>query len=591
MLNNKQYKKNGGAAMMILLFFFIIISMTILLGIVTPVVRELKISGDSLDSRKSYFMAESGIEDMIYRVKNGMDAGSIGEDRTIFIDGEFFPIPTVLTDGIGGKKTITIQGDVESRQRTVSTSLTTSSGVSFNYGVLVGQGGVYLDSGKVYGNLYANGPITASSSGSNIISGSAISANSPGLISDQSNGSGTPSYDVLFGNNNTTQDVAQSFQVSTESPLNKIQLYVKKVGSPSNAIVKIVNDGGGKPGTTVLALGTLSASAVTTSYGWINISLSSNPLLLTGSTYWLVIDASTSNNKYYTIGASNGGYANGLAKIGQQGGTWNNTTPSGLDYFFNLYLGGLNGIIAGDGQWNTLKIGTEPNSVVYANTVNSVNTTGAIYCQSGIYNSKTCDKSRPDPVYIDFPVSDANVEEWQEEALSGGVYSGNYTVDSSGATLGPKKINGNLTVSSGGTLTVSGNLWVTGNLVLNGGGHIRLASSYGENDAVIVSDGTINVSGGGGATGSGTEGSFIMLYTKNNSSSAATVNGGAGAMIIYAPFGTLNFSGGASLKEATAYKINISGNSSITYESGLSNNNFSSGPSGSWSIDSWGESQ
>ena len=159
------------------------------------------------------------------------------------------------------------------------------------------------------------------------------------------------------------------------------------------------------------------------------------------------------------------------------------------------------------------------------------------------------------------------------------------------ATLGPKKIVGNLTVSGGGILTVTGNMWVTGNLVLDGNGIIKLASSYGVNDAVIVVDGTVTISGGGHATGSGTTGSYLMFYTTSYSTSAASVNGGAGAVIVYAPNGTISISGGASLKEATGYKINIDGGSSITYESGLTNNNFSSGPSGSWSINSWGESQ
>ncbi|MDD3662822.1 MAG: hypothetical protein PHT84_03075, partial [Candidatus Pacebacteria bacterium] len=81
------------------------------------------------------------------------------------------------------------------------------------------------------------------------------------------------------------------------------------------------------------------------------------------------------------------------------------------------------------------------------------------------------------------------------------------------------------------------------------------------------------------------------LYSKSSSTSAATISGGAGAMIIYAPNGTINISGGAALKEATGYRIVVSGNGSITYESGLTNNNFSSGPSGSWSIDNWSETE
>jgi hypothetical protein len=223
-----------------------------------------------------------------------------------------------------------------------------------------------------------------------------------------------------------------------------------------------------------------------------------------------------------------------------------------------------------------------------AHTVNYTNATGEIYCQVGTGNNKTC-LSQPDPAYIAFSVSEANIEDWKAEAEAGGIYNGNYSVGWAGATLGPKKIVGNLSVSGGGILTVTGTLWVTGNITLNGGGTIQLASSYGSDDGVLVADGSISISGGGHATGSGVEGSYIMMLSTSTSSSALSVSGGAGAVIVYAPYGTINISGGASLKQATGYQMLISGGSSITYESGLANSNFSSGPSGSWSISGWGE--
>ncbi|PIR68894.1 hypothetical protein COU48_01615, partial [Candidatus Nomurabacteria bacterium CG10_big_fil_rev_8_21_14_0_10_03_31_7] len=306
-------------------------------------------------------------------------------------------------------------------------------------------------------------------------------------------------------------------------------------------------------------------------------------------TYWLVIDASTSSTKYYTIGASNGGYADGFGRIGKMGGTWNNTTPSGLDYYFSIYLGGVNGLIASTSgsQWNQLHIGTISGSA-QANTVNYTNSTGNIYCQTGTGNNKPCTQ-QPDPSYVAFPVSDANVAQWKTEAEAGGVYNGNYSVGWAGASLGPKKIVGNLTVGGGGILTVTGTLLVTGSISLSGGGQIKLSPSYGTNDGVIVSDGTISITGGANATGSGVEGSYIMMLTTSFLSNAATIEGGAGAVIIYAPNGTIEIEGGASLKEAVGYKIEIEGGSSLTYESGLTNNNFSSGPSGSWAVESWGE--
>ncbi|MEK7104455.1 MAG: choice-of-anchor R domain-containing protein [Patescibacteria group bacterium] len=582
-LKNKKIKRNSGAAMLISIVFFLFISLAIISGLVSPSIREFKNASVNLNSKKSFFLAESGGEDAFYRIlKNKPIEGS----EIITLDSNS-ATTTITTLGSGEKQIVSL-GDVSDYQRQLGITLSTSTGVSFNYGVQVGQGGINLTgSGTVNGNVYANGPITGDSSA--IISGTAISANSPALAADQTNGTGTPAYNISFANASGTQDIAQSFQVAIESPLNKIQLYIKKTGAPSDATVKIVNDTNGNPGTTIFATGTLSASTVTTSYGWINVTFSSNPLLDVGTTYWLVVDAGTSSTKYYTIGASNGGYANGVGKIGQVGGTWNNTTPSGLDYYFSIYLGGVTGLIAGSSgsQWNQLHIGTV-SGTAQAHTVNYTNATGNIYCQSGTGNNKSC-TSQTDPTYIAFPISDANIAQWQADALAGGTYNGDYSVGGDGATLGPKKIIGNLTVSGGGILTVTGTLWVTGNIVLNGGGEIKLASSYGSNDGVLVADGTITISGGGHATGSGTTSSYIMMLSTNSGSSAITVSGGAGAVIVYASFGTINISGGASLKEVTAYKILVSGGSSITYESGLTNNNFSSGPSGSWAINSWGE--
>jgi hypothetical protein len=589
MKNIIKIKYNGGAAMITVVIFFMFISLTILIGIVSPVIREFKIASDNFDSKQSYFTAESGVEDMMYRIKNSMNVGTVGSDRTLYMNSTLVPIPTELTDLGGGKKQITTTGDVNSNERTVSLSLTTSTGVSFNYGVLVGQGGVYLDSGIINGNTYANGPISASSSGSNAITGTAISANSPALVADQTNGSGVPANNITFSNASATEDIAQSFKITNSSPLNKIQLYIKKVSTPSNATVKIMNDSSGSIGSTIIASGTLLASTVTTSYGWVDISFSTNPPLDTTKTYWLVVDASYSSSKYYVIGATSGNsYINGISKIGKFGGTWNNTSPANLDYYFSIYLGGLNGSITGVSQWNQLHIGTT-SGTAQAHTVNSVSSTGNIYCKSGSQNNKSC-IDQPDPTYVAFPVSDSNIAEWKNDALSGGIYNGNYTVPSGGAILGPKKIVGNLTVGSGG-LTVTGTLWVTGNVVMNGGGLTKLAASYGSNDAVIVADGTITVSNGGRATGSGTAGSYLMLLSLSSSTTAMNISGDAGAVITYAPYGTINVDGGSAIKEATGYKLNITGNSSISYESGLTNNNFSSGPSGSWSIDSWKESQ
>ena len=589
-LNNKirlPKEKNKGQAMIISVVYFLFISLSVVSGIVSPSVREYKTTSVDLNSKKSYFLAESGVEDAIYRTKESLP---ISGSETLSIDGN--TATTNITTGAGGDKTIESVGDIPNySNRKLSASLSTDVGISFNYGVQVGPGGLHMTgSGTVNGNVYANGPITGDSSA--IISGSAVSANSPSLVADQTHGSGTPTYNVVFANNILTQDVAQSFSIAAGTlPLNKAEFYIKKVGTPSDVTVTIRNNSSSNPGNTILATGTLSANSVTTSYGWIPVSFTTNPLLVSGTTYWLVIDATHNINNYYTIGSNYEGYGSGLGKIGRLGISWSSTTPAGQDYFFKIYLSGVNGLIAGSSgsQWNQLHVGTV-SGTAQANTVNYTHATGNIYCTSGTGNNKNC-TAQSDPVYIGFPVSDANIEAWKTEAVAGGIHSGGIAVGYAGTTMGPRKIEGDLSVSGGGTLTVTGTLWVTGNVTLSGGGRIRLASSYGSNDGVIVSGGDVSISGGGQATGSGTTGSYLMILTTSSSNTAMSISGGAGAVIAYAPNGTVAISGGASLKEATGYKMTISGGSSVTYEAGLTNNNFSSGPAGTWNVSSWGESE
>lgn len=576
-LKNK-IKNEKGAAMITLLIFVFFITFSVVLGIVAPMLKEFAVAENSIKSKQSYFLAESGIEDAAYRIKNTMQIDS-SENIVLGTNS----VTTTITDIGNNQKQILSAGDVNNRERKSNMILNTAAGVAFNYGVQVGQGGLEFNGGSINGNVYSNGPIYGN--GWSAITGSATSANGPSGTTDQSNGSGTPTYNVVFAKTSAEQDVAQSFKITNDSiGISKTTLYIKKNGAPSNATVKIVNDSSGNPGSTVITSGTLSASTVSTSYGWVEVSFDSNPLLSLNTTYWLVIDASNNNSKYYTIGASGNNYANGVGKIGRLGSSW--STPQTMDLFFNIFLGGVTGIIQSTaGQWNPIPISGDTR----AHNVTYTNTTGTIYCTVDGGNNKPCNSTQPDPVYEAFPISDTNILDWKNEAEAGGTLSGNQSVGWAGATWGPKKINGNLTVSGGGVLTLTGTLWVTGTITLNGGGKIRLDPSYSTNDGIIVSDGIVNISGGGSATGSGVTGSYLVIATTN--SGVSSISGGAGAVVFYASEGTLSISGGASLKEATAYKVILDGGSSITYESGLADMSFNSGPSGSWSISSWKEAE
>lgn len=577
MKKKTKIQKNKGAAMIIVVFFFMFISLTILVGIVTPVVREFKIASENFYSKQSYFTAESGIEDVFYRLKNNME---VGVSETLIIDNS--STTTTITDISSDQKEIVSLGDINSIQRKVNMTISTGVGVSFSYGVQSGTGGFIMDNNSVVnGSVYSNGSIT----GSGHITGTALSANSAAIDSDQSNGSGVPDYNVSFGNTNETQDFAQSFQISTTGPVNKVDLYLKKVSTPGNLIVRIVSNSGSSPSTTTLASGTLSASLISTNYGWVSVPFSTNPELTSGVTYWIVIDGSTNASRYYIIGANDNGYASGSSKIGQYSGSWNNNSPLTLDGFLNLYLGGLTGLIDG------ITVGTDGVGNTYAHTVNNSTIADTNYCQVGSGNNKSCNTSLSDPVQIPMPISDQNILDWKTEAEAGGTYSGDYLVYDSSSSLGPRKVTGNLTIDNNANLTVNGIIWVQGNVNINNNSTVSLSSNYGTSEGVMIVDGTVTIGNNSIFNGSGSPGSYLMVLSTSTSASAITLSNNGGAVILYAVNGTVNLANNAEAKALNGKYIHLNNNVVIIYDSGLVNSNFVGGPSGSWNIAGWKESE
>jgi len=192
------------------------------------------------------------------------------------------------------------------------------------------------------------------------------------------------------------------------------------------------------------------------------------------------------------------------------------------------------------------------------------------------------------------PISDSQIDDWKEGALMGGVEFSDHTI-SGGTTeyLGPKKITGNLIIENNATLVLEGNLWVVGDIMINNGATIRLGIGYGLTNGVIVADGKILAYNGAALEGSGTQGSYLMLLTTNDSTlltdPAIYVKNNAQGAIFYASKGMIRLCNNINIREATAWKLYLDNNAEITYESGLINSIFSSGPGGSWQVKSWNE--
>ncbi|NWG09893.1 MAG: hypothetical protein HXX80_06290 [Nitrososphaerales archaeon] len=128
---------------------------------------------------------------------------------------------------------------------------------------------------------------------------------------------------------------AQSFVAGTTGSLTKVEVYIRKTGSPADLTVQIRSNSGNNP-SSVLASQTVSASTVGSSYGmWESVKFSTSIQLTSGIKYWIVLQSNSSNssnyyNWYYSSSSSS--YSNGERKVSTTGGvSW--SSPGG-DYDF-----------------------------------------------------------------------------------------------------------------------------------------------------------------------------------------------------------------------------------------------------------------
>jgi hypothetical protein len=204
----------------------------------------------------------------------------------------------------------------------------------------------------------------------------------------------------------------------------------------------------------------------------------------------------------------------------------------------------------------------------------------------------------PDPASIDLPITDAQIDDWQDDAASGGVV-GSQTISGT-QSLGPKKISGNLTVSNNATLIITGTVWVTGNITFGNNSIIRLNAAYGPLSGLVIAGeegsstaGTITPTNNTQILGSGTAGSYLMMLSRKSGTASTAINvvNNATGAIFYAGDGLIDVAQNAGAKEITAYKVKLEENAVVTYETGLASAMFTTGPSGGWELmdQSWQE--
>lgn len=540
-------------------------------------------SNRRITSTQTLYNAESGAEDALLQVKRDPSYGATATTLTTTFDNKDHVdtlVETVATQQCSAAKQVTASGYYSAQVRRIRLNNCPSPSVNadFVYALQAGTGGVTMSNNStINGTVYSSGNV----SGGNgaritgdawVAGGAAVDPNpvfDPGSVAD-----------YPFGKVAATTDVAQSFAAPDADALIKVSVKVKKVGSPANATVRVVADNGNKPSTTTLASGALQTASVGTNYSFIDISMTPNPTLTPGNKYWVVIDAGTNATNYFSW-ASDNSYPNQEGKYSSNfgGGVW---TAANTDFAFKIWTGGLptsisNLTVGGDAHANTLNSLTVTRNAYYQ-TKNSTTVGGTSYPGSA------------DPPQKDLPITDANIDDFQDQASAGGTYTGDYVVPLGGtATLGPKKIAGNLVLNNNSTLILTGTLWVTGTMNFSNNAVIKLDPDYGADSGAIVGDGTISISNNVSFLGSGTTNSFMLLATKSTSNSAIDVSNNASNIILAAPDGCINISNNGGANALTAKCLSLSNNATVNYVTGLADVNFSSGPGGSFQAFGWQE--
>ena len=229
-----------------------------------------------------------------------------------------------------------------------------------------------------------------------------------------------------------------------------------------------------------------------------------------------------------------------------------------------------------DMRANTLRNCTVGGNATY-NTTSSCTFNGTETVMGGNY-----------PPVVPFPLTDQQIIDWKAEAEAGGVTTGNVTI-STGTSLGPQKIVGNLTVGNGQTLTLTGRVWVTGDFLMDNNSVLEIDPSYLDNSEVLMVDGSAGLNNNSRIDGSGTEGSYIILIVDSNKLTngdpAVRVSNNANTALFYARNGLVYIANNAHLSGVTAYKVHMNNNAVLIYDFGLADTSFSSGPGAAWAYD------
>lgn len=598
-----------GAALIIVILFFVMISLAIIQSATVGTIVELRTYHTLATSKFSYVAAEAGVEDIFYRTIQDM---SVPTSETITLNNASSTVTVIDT---ASAREIYATGNAKNEIRKVFLSISRNASASFPYGAQVGSGGITMKQnakvdgvGLIKGGIYSDGQIVGANGVT--ITGNAISSSS--LAPDTSASSTACVTDEVVGNVNPNIDYAESFVMTattTSSPLAKVALYLKRNGNPTSANIQIVADNGGKPGTTALATENLPYSSVSTSYGWVDVAFTAPPTLDPATTYWLLLDSTQDNSKYWYWCTSNTDtYVTGTSSYKQDwsaAGSWTKLSGN-RDMTFKLTFGGGVSMIdqvtiSGNAKADAITNATIGQDAYYQTISGS--TVGGFPHPGSLT-----------PPYVPLPISSTTIAQWKADALTGGTINGDCgngglpACNTLPLSLGPKKIAGNFDLDGGNdpskVLTVTGTLYITGNLTVQNKGKIKCDFAYLGNSCIVMADGYIDVKGNAVLAGSGIDGSYVLLLTTKkgclgNGGSGCSVNDSAIAIennvdgaLFYSTDSLIDISNNAVVTAVLGYQLQLQNGTEILYNSNISSLSLTptaSGVTGAWSTNRWSE--
>jgi len=145
--------KNKGGVMMLTVLFFLVLGTFIVAGVSFMASKDISNMNSLLSSGSNFYVAESGIEDAVYRLKYGLPLSS----NTIVLDGKS---ATVTVSTSTSSTTISSLSSTNNFYKKIQVGVSAGSGVAFNYGIQAGASGFNISGGStVNGNVYSNGSI------------------------------------------------------------------------------------------------------------------------------------------------------------------------------------------------------------------------------------------------------------------------------------------------------------------------------------------------------------------------------------------------------------------------------------------------